>query len=319
MNEFSIIKKYLKSLSKNNLGAFSLSDDIYYNHKKKIAISMDTYVEGVHFINSSEPKNFIKKILRSSLSDLYCKGIIPNSYFLSLAINKVQANDLWLKKLKNTLNLEQKKFKISLSGGDTSYSKKFIITIVVIGFSKKKPVLRSGSNYNDDIYVTGNLADSFIGLSVIKKKINTGKFNNYFKKQYYEPNLPKKISPFLKNIASSSIDISDGLGQDLQHICHASRCGAYIDLLKIPFSSQCKELIINNRIKLKNIFSKGDDYQILFTSNPMNRSKITNLSKKLGLKISRIGKITNNKNIFFKHKKEKFKLSATKMGYTHTF
>ena len=319
MNEFNIIKKYLRPLSKKNLGSFALSDDIYYYHKKQIAVSMDTYVEGVHFIKSSEPNKVFKKILRASLSDLYCKGIIPNSYFLSLALSKKEANDLWLRKMKNTLNLEQKKFNILLGGGDTTFSSKLVITITVIGFSKKKPVLRKGSNFNDDIYVTGNLGDSFIGLSIIKKKISIGKYNSFFTKKYYEPNLPIKISPFLKSIASSSIDISDGLGQDLQHLCDASGYGAYIDLVKLPLSHQCKYLILKNKFKLENIFSKGDDYQILFTSNKNSRSKIKNLSKKLNLKISRIGKITNNRNIFFKHKKEKFKLSATKMGYIHTF
>mgnify|MGYP001170585502 CR=1 FL=1 len=67
MNEFSIINKYLKPLSKNSHGSFNLQDDIFFDNKKKLAISTDTYIEGVHFLKSSKPKNFIKKILRSSL------------------------------------------------------------------------------------------------------------------------------------------------------------------------------------------------------------------------------------------------------------
>ena len=75
MNEFKLINKYLKPLSLKNPGALNLSDDIYFDAKKGTAISVDTYVENVHFIDSSDPNNFLKRILRASLSDLYCKGI----------------------------------------------------------------------------------------------------------------------------------------------------------------------------------------------------------------------------------------------------
>ena len=197
MNEFLLIKKYLKPLSLNNPSALNLSDDIYYDVKDKIAISVDTFVEGVHFIDSLYPKKFLKKILRAALSDLYCKGIKPDSYFLTFSINNKLAKPFWLKQVKKILNSEQKKFKIFLSGGDTTRSSKLIVSIVVLGKVKNKPVLRNGSSPNDDIYVTGNLADSFLGLNVIKKKFNFKNKNSFFKKKYYEPNLQTKLSPHL--------------------------------------------------------------------------------------------------------------------------
>ena len=86
MNEFTIIKKYLKPLAIKNSGSLQLSDDIYFDKRKNIALSLDTYIQDVHFI-SSKPNFFLKKILRSSISDLYCKGITPNTYFISFAIN----------------------------------------------------------------------------------------------------------------------------------------------------------------------------------------------------------------------------------------
>ena len=110
MNEFQIINKYLKPLSFKRSEALKLSDDIYYDSKKNIAISVDAYVEGVHFVDSSDPNKFLKKILRSSLSDLYCKGIKPKSYFLSLALNKKIINPPWLNKVNKILKSEQKKF-----------------------------------------------------------------------------------------------------------------------------------------------------------------------------------------------------------------
>jgi thiamine-monophosphate kinase len=319
MNEFIILKKYLRPLSLKDSSSLKLKDDIFYDKGKKIAVSTDTFVEGVHFLKKSKPKEFVKKILRASLSDLYCKGITPKSYFLSLALNKNAATHTWLNELKKTLSSEQKKFSIFLGGGDTTYSSKLVITITVLGFSKKNPVLRNGSTFNDDIYVTGTLCDSYIGLNVIKKKINLGQDNSYFKKKYYEPDLSFKITPHLNYIATSSIDISDGLMQDLQHICKNSKCGALIYLNSLPLSRRCKKNIINKKIKLQSIFSKGDDYQILFTAKSRSRYIIKKLSKKLNLRITKIGSITKNMNVLLQNNSKKLRINKANMGYTHIF
>jgi thiamine-monophosphate kinase len=318
MNEFELIKKYLKPLAKKNPSSLNLTDDIYFDKQKKLAISVDTYVKGVHFVNSN-PKFFVKKIFRSALSDLYSKGIKPETYFLSLGINKSHSSHKWLYEFKKILESEQKKFKVFLGGGDTIKNKNLLITIIVMGFSKSKPILRNGASINDDVYVTGNIGDSFLGLNVLKNKANFGKYNDFFRKIYIEPNLPFSITPYLNQFASSSIDISDGLIQDLNHICEESKLGAFIDLNKLPISTQCIALIKKKKIKLINMFSHGDDYQILFTSGSKNRVKIKSLSKKLKLKITKIGRITKELKIHFKYNAKYFKHNVTKMGYTHTF
>ena len=249
ITEFDIIKKYLKPLAKNDKNSLKLNDDIYFNFKNGTAISLDTYIHGVHFINSS-PEFFLKKVLRASLSDLFCKGIKPKHYFLSMSLNKKMLSSQWLKKVKRILETEQKKFNITLSGGDTTFSPKFSVTIVVLGYSKNKPVLRNTCKFNDDIYVTGNIGDSFLGLNVLKKKNNFNQYNDIFKKKFFEPDLPFKITPFLKKIASSSIDISDGLSQDLSHLCSKKMFGAIIDLNKIPISTSTKVLLKKKKFYL---------------------------------------------------------------------
>ena len=319
MNESFLINKYLKPLTKNNPGALNLNDDIFFDPKKKLAVSVDTYVEGVHFVDSNNPKKFIKKIFRSSLSDLYCKGIKPTSYFLSLALNTKQVKTKWLNDLNQILKKEQKKFSISLSGGDTTYSSKLIITVIVVGYSKNKPVFRHNCNLHDDIYVSGNIGDSFLGLNVIKKIKNFGKLNSYFTKKYYEPDLQVKFSFFLNKIASSSVDVSDGLGLNIQDLIHKKKYGALINLNNLPLSNEARSLVKNKKIKIKNIFSKGDDYQILFTSNQKNRIKIDRMSKRLKIKLTKIGIITRDKAIIFKVNKKKFTLNNEKMGYIHQF
>ena len=112
MNEFEIIKKYFSKLAKNK-GSFNLKDDIYFDYSKKIAISVDTYIEKIHFIDFKNPDLVIRKCLRSSLSDLICKGIQPKYYFISASGNKKNFIQSKLSKISKALKFEQKKFSIT--------------------------------------------------------------------------------------------------------------------------------------------------------------------------------------------------------------
>ena len=177
MNEFSIIKKYLNPLVKKNPGAFNLKDDVFSAIiKKDVVISLDTYIHKVHFLDSKDPNNFLKKIIRASISDIICKGAIPRYYFLSFAINKKDISKKWFQKIKKILNKEQKKFNIVLSGGDTTRSSTLTITVVALGEKNDKLILRKGAKNGDDIYVTGNLGNAYIGLKIIKR-------DNFIKKK----------------------------------------------------------------------------------------------------------------------------------------
>jgi thiamine-monophosphate kinase len=168
VNEFTVIKKYFSNLSKNNKGCFNFSDDIFFDYQKKICISIDSFVEGTHFLNFKNPNFVIKKALRGAISDLICKGITPKYYFMSCSGNKKHLSQVNLIKIKLALKQEQKKFNIFLAGGDTSYSNKLSITFCVVGYSKKNPVLRIGAKENDDIYITNTIGDAFVGLKLLK-------------------------------------------------------------------------------------------------------------------------------------------------------
>ena len=81
MDEFEIIRKYFQKLSNNNHSAKKLNDDVFFDRKNKLIVSVDTYNEGVHFPNFQYPELTVKKVVRSSISDLICKGVKPQ-YFL---------------------------------------------------------------------------------------------------------------------------------------------------------------------------------------------------------------------------------------------
>ena len=292
MDEFDLIKNYFQKLTKNNPAALKLNDDVFFDKKNKLVLSIDTYNEGIHYINFNKPHLIIKKIIRSSISDLICKGVKPKYFLLSGSGNKKHFNKKKLKLISKSLNEEQKKFNIKLSGGDTASSEKSSFTIVSIGFSEKI-IKRNNVKNADDIYVSGNLGDSNIGLNILQKKINiNSKLNNYFVSKYYLPDLPINLHKYLIKFANSSIDISDGLFADMKKLINNQKLGFIIYLKKIPISKNLSIYLNDNGKTSLNFVSKGDDYQILFTSSKKNRSYIKKISKRINQKITLIGTIT---------------------------
>jgi len=317
IKENKFIKKYLRPLTFDNKNALKLMDDVFYDFKNNLVFTTDTFEEGIHFIKKSMPRDFIRKIFRASISDIYCKGLIPTTYFLSLSLKNKNIN--WLKDFQKQLAKESKKFGVFLGGGDTIKSSKTSISISFLGTKTNNPILRSGAKIKDDIYVTNTLGDSYVGLLIYLKKITLGHLNNYYKKKFNEPNLPVNFSRHIHKFASSSTDISDGLIVDLRNICSASKCGANIIFEKIPFSSTTKKISKIGKIKLINIFSRGDDYQILFTANKKYRNFIKEISKKTNTKVTLLGKICPGINVNMSIGGNITNLSNLKAGYIHTF
>ncbi len=294
MDEFELIKKYFQKISNNNTSAKKLNDDIFFDKKRKLAVSVDTYNEGVHFPNFKYPNLIIKKVIRSSISDLIAKGVKPEYYFISGSGNKKQFTKKNLKIISKSLNQEQTKYNLKLSGGDTTNSNKVSFSITTIGFSKNI-VERNKARLNDDIYVTGNIGDGFIGLKVIKNNLKiSSKLKKYFINQFYSPNLPFKIYKQMHKFANTSMDISDGLFSDMSKLINMQKLSFEIYLNKIPISKNLEIYLKKYNKKKSQYLFNGDDYQILFTSPVKNRSLIKSISKKMNQKITIIGKINNN-------------------------
>ena len=119
MNEEFLINSYLKKLSKNNPSSLNLNDDVFFDKSKKLVISVDTYINKSHFYDFRKPDLVIKKILRSSLSDLICKGVTPKYYFLSGGGNKTTFTKKNLSLISKSLREEQNRYSIKIGGGDT--------------------------------------------------------------------------------------------------------------------------------------------------------------------------------------------------------
>jgi len=319
MHEFQLINKYFSQLSKKNKSSLNLNDDVFFHKSKKLVISVDTYVEGLHFINFKNPDLVIKKIIRSSISDIICKGVKPKYYFISGSGNKKSFSSSNLKKISKSLKQEQNKYNILLCGGDTVFSNKLSFSITSVGFSQKI-IPRNNAKLNDDIFVTGNLGDSFTGLNILRKKINANKIlKKYFVSKYYLPNVQLELSNKLLSFANTSIDISDGLIADLDKLINKQNFSYKLNIDHVPISKNLKTLITQKRLNKISFISKGDDYQILFTANSSKSRIINKTAKSLGIKISKIGKICSNleKSQIIDQKGKK--IAVKTKGYFHKF
>ena len=319
MHEFELINNYFSKISKNNKSALNLNDDVFFDYKKGVVVSVDSYNIWNHFIDFKKPDLVLKKILRSSISDLVCKGVLPKFYFVSGSGNKKALTKKNLLKISKSLQEEQRKYKINLSGGDTTFSNKLSFTIISLGYSNKI-IYRNKAKLNDDIYVTGNLGDSFLGLKILKKKFKIKKnLANYFINKYYKPDIHLNLSKHLLKFANTSIDISDGLLSDLEKMLNKQNLSFQLNENKIPISKQLTKIIKIKKLKKINLISNGDDYQILFTATPKKARIIKNISKILEIKISKIGKIFSSKKRSAIIDEKGKQIVLKNNGYIHQF
>ena len=319
MHEFELIKDYFQKLSKKSPGALNLNDDVFFDKKNKLVVSVDTYTEGNHFINFKKPELVIKKIIRSSISDLICKGVKPKYYFISGSGNKKSFSKSNLSKISKALNEEQNKYKIFLCGGDTVFSNNLSFTITSIGFANNI-IYRNKAKINDDIYVSGNLGDSYLGLLVLKNKIKLNhSLSKYFTNQYFMPNLQLKLTVQVKKFANTSIDISDGLLTDLDKMINVQKLSYKLYLKKIPISNNLRKIIDLKKLHKINYVSNGDDYQVLFTASKNKRRIIAKIATNFKIKLTKIGTIQSvgKKFSIVDHKNKE--ISLKNKGYFHQF
>ncbi|MDA9861505.1 thiamine-phosphate kinase [Candidatus Pelagibacter sp.] len=319
MHEFELIKNYFQKLSTKSPSALNLNDDVFFDKKNRLVVSIDTYTEGNHFIDFKKPELVIKKIIRSSISDLICKGVKPKYYFISGSGNKKSFSKSNLSKISKALNQEQKKYKIFLSGGDTVFSNKLSFTITSIGFANNI-IYRNKAKINDDIYVSGNLGDSYLGLLVLKNKIKLNQqLKKYFINQYFMPNIQLQLTDKIKKFANTSIDISDGLLADLNKMINSQKLSYKLFLKDIPISDNLKKVLDFKKLPKINYISNGDDYQILFTASKNKMGIIKKIASNCRVKLTKIGSIQSyvEKSSIIGGKN--LQISLKNKGYFHKF
>ncbi|MEO1926616.1 MAG: thiamine-phosphate kinase [Gammaproteobacteria bacterium] len=266
MNEFDIIEKYFKSAypsSKGNL-TLGIGDDaaiINVAEESELVISTDTLVSGVHFFENTLPEDIAYKALSVNLSDIAAMGALPRWVSLSLTL---PSKDLdWIEKFSSSFNQLAIDQSLILIGGDLTKGP-LSITVQIHGVAPQGQSLRrSGANVGDLIYVTGELGAAAYALKHIEDSNKFAQSTDKEIQRLYRPDARIKTGLELRNVATSCIDISDGLLADLGHVLKASNVGAEIKLSEIPYSDSLKKLDEDLAITLA--LTGGDDYELCFT------------------------------------------------------
>jgi thiamine-monophosphate kinase len=275
--EFEFLSNIKRQFNLNKIG-----DDcavLPKNSTHDLIISTDLLVEDIDFRrNWLIPKLLGHKALAVSLSDIAAMGGTPIWSMLSIGIPK----DVWQTNFVDEfydgyLRLA-KKFNVELVGGDVSKMPDRIVIDSIIGgeVKRNKAVMRSTANVGDLIFLTGKLGGASAGLNLLEQGFRYSDGERIWRNDL----MLKQLSPFpqisagerLAKVATSMIDISDGLSSDLRHICEASNVGAKIYADKIPIHKKIGGLTKNFAEQLDFALNGGEDYELLFTVKP-NKAK----------------------------------------------
>jgi|MDTC01.2.fsa_nt_gb thiamine-monophosphate kinase len=328
-DEFDLIKKYLSPLTQAAGGAALLSDDAAVLPTKDghdLVVTMDTLISDVHFLGITPASLVASKSLRVNISDLASMGADPAYYTLSLSLpddGEIKYDSDWLNNFSQALAIEQNLYDITLVGGDTvSTPGPLSITITAFGWVKKEQeIKRSGATAGDLVYVSGTIGDAWLGLSALRgSQIEfEPAYLDFITESYQRPQPRIDLGKRLSGVANSAIDISDGLAQDLGHICMASNVSATIKADDIPLSNSARKLVEVNTQLMESLISGGDDYEILFTVPTSLKKNITRLAQELEIPLTQIGHIEPSQNdhlvTILDNKGTKIDLASS--GYRH--
>lgn len=285
MNEFDFITNYLKPLAGEE--ALALSDDaaiIPAANGMEYVITKDALIEGVHFLPNTNPADLAYKIMGVNLSDLAAMGAAPKYYLCAACFND-SIYENWIKEFTATLGEIQKRYGIVLIGGDTTRHKgALVFSITMMGeVPAGKALLRSGAKVGDDVWVSGII----------------GEAADFSSLRYLRPEPRIELGLKLRDIASSCVDISDGLVADVGHIATASNVKITLQADAIPIAN----------IPLEKAVTAGDDYELAFTASPDKAEWIGKLA-------TRIGKVEAGSGIVVLDA-QSTPITLLKKGYTH--
>jgi len=290
-------------------------------------ISTDALVESIHFnLKKISAEQLGHKAMAANISDIAAMGGNPYLAVISLGL-PTPTTIKFLDKFYSGLQTCCNSYKIELVGGDTVTSPKYLfINICILGEAYKNRVFtRTGAKPGDQIFVTGTLGDSAMGLELLmsRKKINvSNNHKNFLIQKHLEPTPRIKESSLLaksKLHVTSMIDVSDGLVQDLSHLCATGKLGANLQEAKLPFSQALNSICQQKRYNPTDwILRGGEDYELLFTIGQENVRKLNRLFLKADVPISHIGEITKfSAEVILNKKNGRKKLLKSSMGFNH--
>jgi thiamine-monophosphate kinase len=228
--------------------------------------------------------------------------------------------DGWLASFADGLATDQKSFNVTLGGGDTTSTPgPLTLSLTAIGETPGgRAISRAGAQAGHDIYVSGTIGDAALALAMIQsvglEKTLAAAPALLGRYRLPEPRVSLGIA--LRDLATSAIDVSDGLLADLGHICSASSVGAEVEAARVPLSDAARTLLAERSELSECVLTGGDDYELLFTARAEDAAKLAALSEKLGLALTRIGRATEGEHVVLVAESGE-KTSPAQTGWRH--
>lgn len=293
LGEFGLIERIRKATPSGPGVRLGIGDDAAWVECKKasLLVTSDLLLEGVHFnLKWATFRGLGYKTLAVNLSDLAAMGGSPAYLILSLGIPvDFKAEDV--EQFYRGMRALASRSGVALIGGDTSASKRFFISATLVGYAPYGAIARSGGRIGDDLYVTGTLGDSALGLQLLKRrKHGAGRHGfAYLLSRHHFPTARLTAGALLarKKLAKAMIDVSDGLLQDLGHICTASGVGAVVYQDALPLSPAYRSWA--GRKGPLYALTGGEDYELLFCARRRDRQRLERIKNKLAVRVTRIG------------------------------
>jgi thiamine-monophosphate kinase len=303
IGEFGRIRQFFAPLA--GPGGLGLADDaalVECAPGRRLVVTVDALVEGVHYLPDDPPGLVAKKLLRVNLSDLAAKGARPLHYLLTTAL-PARLGDDWVERFAAGLGEDQRRYGVDLLGGDSvSTPGPAVLSLTAIGeVTAGGEIRRSGARPGDRVWVSGTIGDAFLGLKVLRGDDGVKGLGPAYAKaliaRFQLPEPRVALGPRLAGIAHAMGDVSDGLVADLGHICAASRVAATIEMAAVPLSLAAKTILAEGWVAPAALATGGDDYELLFAAPPEASAAIEGLAAELAVPITPIGIIEDGSGV----------------------
>jgi thiamine-monophosphate kinase len=297
MGEFELIDRFFRRASRGRGVALGIGDDcalLVPQPGMQLAVSSDLLLEGRHFFPDVDPQRLGHKALAVNLSDLAACGARPLGFTLALALP--QADEAWLAPFARGLLALADVHGCALVGGDTTRGPLAICITVFGEVPPGQALLRSGAQAGDDLYVSGTLGDARLALEALRGTVRVPAPVLAAARERLELPTPRVVlGQALRGIATSAIDLSDGLLGDLGHVLRQSGVGARIDTAAALALFAAQQSLSGGAHpddqQLAWVLAGGDDYELAFTAPPSRRDDIVEAAAASATPVARIGRI----------------------------
>jgi len=287
--EFSLIYKHFRPLA--GPGALDLGDDAAVFAPppgRELVIAADAMVEGVHFLADDPPDLVARKLLRSNLSDLAAMGATPFGYLLTVSVRR-DTPDAWFAGFAAGLAADQAEYAVALLGGDTTSTPgPASLSLTILGTVAPGTALRrNGARPGDGVWVSGTIGDGALGLLAATGRLADA--DGYLAGRYRLPQPRVALGQRLAGIATAAMDVSDGLVQDLGHLCRGSGVSATIEAAQVPLSPAARAAVAAEPELLARCLAGGDDYELLLAVPAARAGALREAAAACGVAVTQIG------------------------------